>query len=222
MSFLWIWKWWTIHRNVIQNFYRLFLFLKRKAVEVIGKISLQVPTLLCILLFVFISALIILGKLAYLIAVRKAGIVNYDATRDNSRICLNRRRYKGPGLKLVNDSFLTPWISLAATSFSERQQYLTLILKMISAQPGCWNVGHYWQTFSGVRSRGRSNSTEEYLTIIPRARMGSKSIAHEAEGRMGYWLRGHEGERNNCFSKIQLVEQKNIETKHLSLVKARF
>ena len=25
---------------------------------------------------------------------------------------------------------------------------------------------------------------------------------------MGYWLRGHEGERNNCFSKIQLVGQK--------------
>ena len=31
---------------------------------------------------------------------------------------------------------------------------------------------------------------------------------------MGYesiWLRAHEGERNNCFSKIQLVGQKNIE-----------
>ena len=38
--------------------------------------------------------------------------------------------------------------------------------------------------------------------------MGYESIAHEAEGRMGYWLRGHEGERNNCFSKIQLVGQK--------------
>ena len=47
-----------------------------------------------------------------------------------------------------------------------------------------------------------------YLTIIPRARMGSESIAHEAEVRMGYSLRGHEGERNNCFSKIQLVGQK--------------
>ena len=34
-----------------------------------------------------------------------------------------------------------------------------------------------------------------YLTIIPRARMGSESIAHE-------------GERNNCFSKIQLVGKK--------------
>ena len=41
--------------------------------------------------------------------------------------------------------------------------------------------------------------------------MGSESIAHEAheaEGRMGYWLRGHEGERNNWFSKIQLVGKK--------------
>ena len=49
-----------------------------------------------------------------------------------------------------------------------------------------------------------------YLTIIiPRARMGSESIAHEAEDRMGYWLGGHEGERNNRFSKlIQLVGQK--------------
>ena len=39
-----------------------------------------------------------------------------------------------------------------------------------------------------------------FLTIIPRARMGSESRAHEAEG--------HEGEKNNCFSKIQLVGQK--------------
>ena len=38
--------------------------------------------------------------------------------------------------------------------------------------------------------------------------MGSKSIAHEVEGRIGYWLRVHKGERNNCFSKIQLVGQK--------------
>ena len=50
--------------------------------------------------------------------------------------------------------------------------------------------------------------------------MGYESIAHKAEGRMGYWPRGDEGERNNCFSKIQLVGQKNIETKHLSRVKA--
>ena len=52
--------------------------------------------------------------------------------------------------------------------------------------------------------------------------MGYESIAHEAKGRMGYWLRGYEGERNNCFSKIQLVGHKNIETKHLSQVKARY
>ena len=30
----------------------------------------------------------------------------------------------------------------------------------------------------------------------PKARLWLKAIAHE--GRMGYWLRGHEGERNNC------------------------
>ena len=38
--------------------------------------------------------------------------------------------------------------------------------------------------------------------------MGSESKAHEAKGWMEDWLRGHEGERNNCFSKIQLVGQK--------------
>ena len=40
--------------------------------------------------------------------------------------------------------------------------------------------------------------------------MGSDSIAHEAKGLIGYWLKGHEGERNNnyCFSKIQFVGQK--------------
>ena len=48
----------------------------------------------------------------------------------------------------------------------------------------------------------------EYLTIIPRAQMGSELIAYEAEGQMGYRLSGHEGERNNCSSKIQLVSQK--------------
>ena len=51
-------------------------------------------------------------------------------------------------------------------------------------------------------------STELYLTIIPRVRMGSESMAHEVEGQMGYWLRGHKGEGNNCFSEVQLVGQK--------------
>ena len=39
--------------------------------------------------------------------------------------------------------------------------------------------------------------------------MGSESIANETEDRMGYWLRGREGETNNWFSKIQLVGQKH-------------
>ena len=38
--------------------------------------------------------------------------------------------------------------------------------------------------------------------------MASESRAHEAEGQMGYRLRGHESERNNFFSKIQLAGQK--------------
>jgi len=57
--------------------------------------------------------------------------------------------------------------------------------------------------------KAQPDTIYRYLAIIPRARMGYESIAHE-------------GERNNCFSKIKLVGQKNIETKHLSQVKARY
>ena len=48
--------------------------------------------------------------------------------------------------------------------------------------------------------------------------MGSESIAYEAEGRMGYWLRGHEDERNNGFLKSNLLV-KNVETRQLWLAK---
>jgi len=47
-----------------------------------------------------------------------------------------------------------------------------------------------------------------HLTIIPRAPMGSESIAHE-------------GERNNCFSKIHIVGQK-YRDKTTSASKTRF
>ena len=46
---------------------------------------------------------------------------------------------------------------------------------------------------------------KDYLTV-----MAEWAMSHEAEGRMGYWLRGHEGERNNCFSIIQVVGNKII------------
>ena len=45
----------------------------------------------------------------------------------------------------------------------------------------------------------------ESIAHEAKGRMGYESIAHEAKGRMGYWFRGYEGERNNCFCKIQLV-----------------
>ena len=59
-----------------------------------------------------------------------------------------------------------------------------------------YNMYRYWNAVSV--------SYAKYFTIIPRA-------------RMGYWLRGHEGERNNyCFSKIQLVGQKCREWKKIT------
>ena len=52
--------------------------------------------------------------------------------------------------------------------------------------------------------------------------MGSESIAYEAEGRMGYRIRGHEDERNNCFSKLQLVGQKKPRQNNFSKLKLDF
>ena len=44
--------------------------------------------------------------------------------------------------------------------------------------------------------------------------MGSESIAHEDEGRMGYWLRGYEGERNNIIVLVKSTYLvKNIENR---------
>ena len=38
----------------------------------------------------------------------------------------------------------------------------------------------------GLNKNELSELISRYLTIIPRDRMGSKSIPHEAEGRMGH------------------------------------
>ena len=38
--------------------------------------------------------------------------------------------------------------------------------------------------------------------------MGSEWKTQEAKGQMGFWFRVHKGERNYCFSRIQLVGQK--------------
>ena len=46
-------------------------------------------------------------------------------------------------------------------------------------------------------------------------------ILQEAEVRMGNWLRGHEGERNSCFSKSQLVG-KNYRDKTTLACKTQF
>ena len=45
---------------------------------------------------------------------------------------------------------------------------------------------HYYLIPSCFFSKLPQCVRQEYLTIIPRARMGFESIAHEAEGRMGY------------------------------------
>ena len=52
----------------------------------------------------------------------------------------------------------------------------------------------------GLNEKGKKETkVHGFLAIIPRARMGSDLMAHEAEDRMDYWLKAHSGERNNCF-----------------------
>ena len=59
----------------------------------------------------------------------------------------------------------------------------------------------YERSFNSLKAEaGVSGLFSNYS--IPRARMGSESMAHEAEGGIRYSLsRGHEGEGNNCFVK---------------------
>ena len=57
--------------------------------------------------------------------------------------------------------------------------------------------------------------------ILIRAWVG-ELIAHEAEGQIVYWLRGHEGKQSSCFSKIQQVGQKMQRENILRLLKLDF
>ena len=89
---------------------------------------------------------------------------------------------------------------------------MSIIYKNYNSAQNCWDIiFHVFFNFSPcnfIVETEQSRPPSHPLTNVVLARMGSESIAYEAEGRMGYWLRGHEGERNNCFSKIQLVGQK--------------
>ena len=68
---------------------------------------------------------------------------------------------------------------------------------------------------------GGRGANRLYLTIIPWAWLGSASIAHDAKGRMGYWLRGHEGERNNIVL-VKIIHPKKYRDKTTLASKRRF
>ena len=77
---------------------------------------------------------------------------------------------------------------LDATSFSISWSSLRFVYKPVAQG---WNYLTYMCKYI-VWRYGKSDVVinRKYLTIIPRARMGPESVAHEAEGRMGYWLKG--------------------------------
>ena len=109
------------------------------------------------------------------------------------------------GLQKKKNVQISNWMSMFGYMYTYVQENKTTVKY--------WNTLLFRWEGNGFclecRRNTRRNSTfSGCLTIIPRVRMGSESISYSAIGLMGYWLRGHEGKRNNCFSKIQLVGQK--------------
>ena len=102
---------------------------------------------------------------------------------------------------------------------SEDQIIFKLVMHWSRAARGqqllsCMLIGIHLNFIRGTWPRiNQSQSSFYWVKVL--------EFKNYSSSRMAYWLRGHEGERNNCFSKIQLVGQKDIETKHLSLAKAR-
>ena len=96
--------------------------------------------------------------------------------------------------------------------------FCLLLLKCNSqkSQRQDWSSSKWNGLFRRVLANSSTLLPTVFNDIIPWAQMSSKSIAHEVEGWMGCWLRGHEGESNNCFSKIQLVGKQISRQKKLA------
>ena len=87
------------------------------------------------------------------------------------------------------------------------------------------NSSNAEQNYQSIASEKKANSPQNIVVrffqhflhkhyyLIPWAQMGSELIAHDAEGRMGYWLSGHLGERNNIVLVKSNLFIKNIENK---------
>ena len=70
---------------------------------------------------------------------------------------------------------------------TQKKQILMICINRLSAAYLFWSVGsiRFSENFTGHGCQ-LNIYIYIYLPIIPRARMGYESIAHEAEGRMGY------------------------------------
>ena len=82
---------------------------------------------------------------------------------------------------------------------TKRERFATLAMRIVDIAGGGGGRGTsydglYWEAprekgifFSlQVCERVGISLVEVYLTVIPRVQMGSESIVHEAEGRIGY------------------------------------
>ena len=70
-----------------------------------------------------------------------------------------------------------------------RQKQRWYDIKLASTNSSSRHLEHLFLHAYENPPRFKHAGRKDLLTITPRARMGSESIAHDAEGRMGYWLR---------------------------------
>ena len=120
-----------------------------------------------------------------------------------------------------------PGKELVSTTYKNCAIYQMLLLRVICMGRGPWVVVVFdinimiFQNYCDIISRKLRYLAFIYVHDLRRSHKTHVHVGISSLSRIGYWLRGHEGERNNyCFSKIQVVAVKNIETRHLSLGKA--
>ena len=110
----------------------------------------------------------------------------------------------------LNTPFVVHQLTLNSISQIIRHYFGTRKLCM-------WGLYRLKKYFAGFETWPTILSVTETLRIISNYSSSPNGLCvNSPKGRMGYWLRGHEGERNNCFSKIQLVGQKSRDKKTLA------
>ena len=127
-----------------------------------------------------------------------------------------RRHFAGKPVVRSRNVFLRPW-GYRLTKVALVPSPSGRLLWISDSPREKWNITLGKEFFDNTQRR------KTLTKNVKKRIVNNRQLFLEPEWALsqGLWLGGHEGERNNCFSKIQLVGKKNIKTKQLWLVKAR-